>query len=178
MSPILAIQKLNHFLSLCADMICKLIIVLMMLQIVADVFMRKLFGSGFPLTPELVSKYYMLSVCYIPLALSENNSQQIHATIFTDKMPSCLQPYFKIFGLLLAIIIYTTMCLTSYEEAYIQTMKGAYVETGVMYMVIWPSYWILPLGFFMMSVACIAKCVSVWQNRSVNTPEQLHLGAD
>lgn len=47
------------------------VLVLMMLQVVIDVFMRAFLGAGFPATPDLVGKYYMVAVSVFPLALTD-----------------------------------------------------------------------------------------------------------
>ena len=46
-------------------------VLLMMLQIVADVLLKNLISWPIPTTSVIVSHYYMVIVAYIPIALSE-----------------------------------------------------------------------------------------------------------
>ncbi|KGJ03539.1 TRAP-type C4-dicarboxylate transport system, small permease component [Paracoccus halophilus] len=138
-----------------------LVLVLMMLQVVVDVFMRAFLGAGFPATPDLVGKYYMVAVSVLPLALTELKRRHIEATIFTQKLTGAplkavLLFGFLVFGAVLAVLLYG-----SFGEAMRQMDRGAYIEAGTMRFITWPSYWILPFSFGLALIVIAIRIIEV-----------------
>lgn len=138
-----------------------LILCLMMVQIVVDVFMRNVVGAGFPATAELVAKYYMVAVSFVPVAYAELKRRHIEATIFTDYLPKRFMPPIFLLGFVLSALAYGGMTWGTYGEALKKTAKKAYVEAGTMDFATWPSYWILPIAFGLMTLVCVLRVVSV-----------------
>ncbi|MGB1091397.1 MAG: TRAP transporter small permease [Oceanobacter sp.] len=135
------------------------ILVLMVLQIVIDVAMRSLLGSGFPATSELVSKYYMVAVSFLPIAYAELKRRHVEATIFTDNLPPKGRASVELLGFLLSLLVYAVLAWGTLHEAISKTEKGAYVESGVDMFYTWPSYWILPISFGLMAIVCAMRIV-------------------
>lgn len=138
-----------------------LVLLLMMLQVVIDVFMRNLLGAGFPATPDLVGKYYMVAVSVLPLALTEIERRHIEATIFTQKLKGRAQRGvllvgFVFFAAILAVLIWGTA-----SEALRQTQHGAYIEAGTIRFTTWPSYWIMPISFGLAFMVMLIRIVEV-----------------
>ncbi|WP_221794285.1 TRAP transporter small permease [Oceanobacter mangrovi] len=137
-----------------------LILVLMVLQIVIDVAMRSLLGAGFPATSELVSKYYMVAVSFLPIAYAELRNRHVEATIFTDRLPARLKLLVTLIGFLLSLAVYSMLAWGTLQEAIGHTEKGSYVESGVDMFYTWPSYWILPLSFALMALVASLRVVT------------------
>lgn len=148
------------------------ILILMVLQIVVDVFMRNIMGAGFPATAEVVSKYYMVIVSFLPIAFTECRRRHVEASIFTDMAPTKAKPVFMLIGFVLSLGVYTLLTYGTIAEAMRQTSQGAYVEAGTMDFYTWPSYWILPISFGLMTIAMVIRVVSVLRGRSI---EDSHL---
>lgn len=55
------------------------VLLAMMLQITVDVFMRNFVGAGFPATANIVSRYYMVAVSFLPLAMTQVADRHIEA---------------------------------------------------------------------------------------------------
>lgn len=138
-----------------------IILCLMMVQIVVDVFMRNVVGAGFPATAELVAKYYMVAVSFIPVAYAELKRRHIEATIFTDFLPKHWMPSVFFIGFTLSAAVYATLTWGTYAEALKKTAKKSYVEAGSMDFYTWPSYWILPVAFGVMTLICVLRILSV-----------------
>lgn len=138
-----------------------IILCLMMVQIVVDVFMRNVLGAGFPATAELVAKYYMVAVSFVPVAYAELKRRHIEATIFTDYLPKRAMPPIFLLGFALSALVYGTLTWGTYREAVSKTLRKAYVEAGAMDFYTWPSYWILPIAFGVMTLVCVLRVVSV-----------------
>lgn len=142
-----------------------LVLLAMMLQVVVDVFMRALIGAGFPATPDLVGKYYMVAVSVLPLALTEIKRRHIEATVFTQgltgpALKTVQLAGFLVFGAVLAVLVYG-----SGSEAIRQMARGAYIEAGTIRFVTWPSYWILPVSFGLALVVIAIRILEVLTGR-------------
>lgn len=138
-----------------------IVLILMMLQVVLDVFMRAFLGAGFPATPDLVGKYYMVAVSVLPLALTEIKRRHIEATIFTQGLTGgplkAVQLFgFAVFGAVLAVLLYGSTL-----EAISKTARGAYIEAGTIHFVTWPSFWILPFSFAMALIVIVIRIIEV-----------------
>lgn len=131
-----------------------LVLVLMMGQIVVDVFMRSVFSAGFPATAELVAKYYMVAVSFLPVAYAEVQRRHVEATIFTDMLSKRKKQIVVWFGYLLSIVVYSLLVWGTYFDALEQTEKRSWVESGIDIFYTWPGYWILPVSFGAMLLLC------------------------
>lgn len=135
------------------------LLILMVLQIVIDVLMRSVLGAGFPATSELVSKFYMVAVSFLPIAYAELRRRHIEASIFTDYLGPRGKLVVLLFGYLLSLLVYGALTWGTGIEAMAHTAKGSYVETGTHIFYTWPSYWILPFSFALMSLVLALRLV-------------------
>jgi TRAP-type C4-dicarboxylate transport system permease small subunit len=137
------------------------VLLLMALQIVVDVFMRNVVGAGFPATADLVSKYYMIAVSFLPVAFSEIKRRHVEASIFTDMMPKWTHPPLYALGFALSLVAYGILTWGTAREAMVQTSRGAYVEAGTIIFYTWPGYWILPICFVLMAAVIVMRLIQV-----------------
>lgn len=138
-----------------------MVLCLMVLQIMIDVVMRSFFGAGFPATVELVSKYYMVTVSFLPVAFTEVKRRHIEATIFSDILPQSMKSPILFGGFIISTVVFGALTFGTGREAFRQTSQGAYVEAGAMDFYTWPSYWILPISFGLMTILLAARVISV-----------------
>ncbi|MDP5307303.1 TRAP transporter small permease [Paracoccus spongiarum] len=142
-----------------------LVLLAMMLQVVVDVFMRALIGAGFPATPDLVGKYYMVAVSVLPLALTEVKRRHIEATIFTQGLSGRALAAVHLFGFAVFGGVLAVLLQGSAGEAMRQTARGAYIEAGTIRFVTWPSYWILPVSFGLALLVIAIRILEVLTGR-------------
>jgi len=133
------------------------ILLTMMLQIVADVVMRNTVGAGFPATADLVSRYYMVAISLLPLALTEIHRRHIEATIFTQGFRGKAKRAISWLGIGFALAVFVMMAYVSFSEAIKQTGRGSYVEVGTTVFQTWPSYWIPPVSFALMALVMLLR---------------------
>lgn len=145
----------------------------MMLQIVIDVVMRTWFGSGFPATAELVSRYYMVLVSFLPIAYTEVRRRHVEATIFTDMLPLPARRFFLFLGFIFGLIIYLLLTWGTIQEALNHSAQHSYVEAGTMDFLTWPSYWILPFAFSLMSVVLFMRVISMIKGTFVESGKEV-----
>ncbi|HWW48385.1 MAG TPA: TRAP transporter small permease [Xanthobacteraceae bacterium] len=131
----------------------------MMVQISADVLFRAVVGQSLTGTVEIVSHYYMVGVSFLPIAYAEIHNRHIEATVFTDLMPRPVQNGLRWIALILSLIVYGLLTYATAIEATKQTAIRAFVESGTMRIVVWPSYWILPVSFGLMCIVLVLRLV-------------------
>jgi len=144
-----------------------IILAVMMLQIVVDVAMRQVLGAGFPATPDLVGKYYMVALAVFPIAFTEVKRRHIEATIFTDQLPSRMRNWFGVPGFFLSAFAFGLLTYAGTIEALRETKKGAYIEAGLINVLTWPSYWLLPIAFGLMTVICVIRLLAMFTGHFV-----------
>ena len=154
-------QSFENLLASMTKWIGSAVLVLMALQIVIDVFMRNVMGSGFPATAELVSKYFMIGVSFLPIAYAELQRRHVEATIVTDMMPAWTRKFVFFLGFGLSLVVYALLTYGTAIEAANQTRRRAYVEAGTMDFITWPGYWILPVCFGLMALVLILRLIQV-----------------
>ncbi len=142
-----------------------LVLIAMMLQVVVDVFMRSFIGAGFPGTADLVGRYYMVALSFMPLALTEIGRRHIEATIFTDGLRGGPRKAVALMGFGISLFVFTLLTYGSSIEALRQTERGAYVEAGTLHFLTWPSYWIPAVAFGLMTLILAVSLVEVLRNR-------------
>ncbi len=132
-------------------------IVLMMLHIVVEVFSMWLFNHPILGTLEIVSNYYMVAVIFFPLAFVQLNKKHISADLLSSLFGPTGQR-------ILDVIIYfatAAYCgLFAWQSAIValeSTRKHEFVDATGYLITIWPSRWVLPLGFAAMAIVALVQ---------------------
>ena len=163
-------RLLDRVVSLLTMGIGSLVLTLMVLQIAADIFARNVLGSGIPATPEIVSRYLMVLVSFLPIAFAELHRRHIEASVFTGFLPDRFQVAIAFPGVLLGLLVYGVLCYGTWQEAMRQSVRGAYVESGTLAVPTWPSYWILPVSFGLMALVLAMRLVQLCGGRHPDDP--------
>lgn len=122
-------------------------VILMMLQIVADVLLKNILSWPIPLTSVFVANYYMVIVAYIPLALTERMSRHISVELLFRHLSAQAQRWL---GALVCLFAGTVAACIAWElwfEAMKKARVGSFIVEQSLAMPIWPSYFVLPIGF-------------------------------
>ena len=130
--------------------VASVILIAMMLLVALDVSLRSFFGAGFPATAEIVSRYFMVAISLLPLALTQIEDRHIEVSIFTDRLGPRARKINTIFCLTLSLIAFALMGWFTLGEALHMTQLRAYVEAGTLIVPTWPSYWIPPISAALM----------------------------
>lgn len=133
--------------------------VLMMLQIVADVMSRWLFGRPISGTMETVSIYYLVPLTFLPLGAIQLADRHIAVDLFIQFIPRMLQRPLTIAMTALALIFTVWLTWVSFEEAIGSHAIGEVIETAASVMIIWPSRFILACGIGFMAIVLVAELI-------------------
>jgi len=133
-------------------------VVLMMLHITTDVFMRAI-GQPIPATFTIVSHYYMLPIVFLPLALTERNDAHITVEVLVQYLSRILQKILAVIAWtisagVLGILFYQTLL-----DALDKTEKGTFIMEIDWKIPLWASYYFLPVGFGLVVLVLIYRIV-------------------
>lgn len=168
------IGKINRFTTVLGG----LVIALMMLHITADVMGRYLFNTSLPGTITIVSNYYMIVAVFLPLALAEEEDAHISVEVFTAGLGPSGQRIVTIFSLLVSLFVTALFTGKTWEEALRQMQSGAAVLQGNSTVTIWPSNFLLPIGFGLMFIVIVIKLLALLAGQRQSPFQPLHNTSD
>lgn len=139
-----------------------LLLLVMMLHVVLDVFMKYVFNQPVPGTIEIVSYYYMVGAVFLPIAFVELSRGSVAVDLFYTMMSRPLKVACMCLVLLLCAAVYAGLAWSTYGDA-IRSLSTGEVVMGPVVVVVWPSRFVLPLSFGLGAMICLfhlAKLVS------------------
>lgn len=136
-----------------------LLILAMMFHVSIDALSRYIGMIGIPATVEVVSHYYMVGIAFLPLAYAEKMRAHISVEVATQLLPTRLQNAVVYLSWLLSIVVYATLCYRTFLDAESKRAVGAFIFTQNVRVEIWPTYYFLPLGFALMVLTLVYRCV-------------------
>ncbi|MGI9572660.1 TRAP transporter small permease [Alloalcanivorax xenomutans] len=152
--------RLGRYLSGVTDMttlVGGLAIALMMIHISLDVLLRYLFSTPIPGTITYVSNYYMIVAAFLPLAYAEKLGAHISVEVVSERLPQRLQFHLAHWLILLSAIILGFMTVKTGIEAVSRYQMGAALVEGGTSIIIWPGYFVLPIGLGLMVLTLLYK---------------------
>lgn len=123
-------------------------LVLMLLQIVLDVALKYVWNAPIQGNLEVVSFYYMVGVVFLPLALVELRHQHIHVDLFVRWLSPRWQKRIYAVGCLLTIVVFAILAYRTFLDA-LHALEIRTILMGSINVTIWPSRFLLPIGFLM-----------------------------
>jgi TRAP-type C4-dicarboxylate transport system permease small subunit len=160
-SPLRAIRFVaDRFASIITVGACTALVIAT-LHIVADVFMTRFFRTPIIGTYDIVTRYYMVALFFLPLAHAEVRRAHIKADLFFNMLPARAGRLVEIFtytvlsGFLIALTWQSTL------RAIRQTTAGDMRLIGDFYLYLWPARWIVVLGFAAFAVVAVLKTIAL-----------------
>ena len=150
MSIKILLEWLSHRL---ADL-AGLILLVMMLHVTADVAMKYLFNNPIEGTLEIVAYYYMVGAVFLPLGLVEYLRSSISVELFFERFPKAMKIGVMGFVMAACAVFYGGFAWVTWGDALKAMAKGEIVM-GPIDVVIWPTRFLLPIGFFMAALMCL-----------------------
>lgn len=151
--------RLLSYLINAVSVLAGLSVALMMVHITADVIARYLFDYPLPGTITVVSNFYMVLVAFLPLAFVEQKGAHISVEVLTERFPLAVQRHLAAWLLPLSILVFGILTVRTWGEAMIKMEINASVVQGVDKILIWPTYFFLPLGCGLMVLVLAYKFV-------------------
>lgn len=143
--PPLAERALGRLSDLLVAVAC-LAVILMMVQITADVAFKYLLHMPIVGTTEIISAYYMPAAIFLPLAAVEAQRRHIMVTLFTQGLGERAVAGFDAFASLLGVVYAGILTWSTTASAILQTSQRESWDATFFEIPVWPTRWFLPLG--------------------------------
>lgn len=152
-----ALGRVLSWLVAASTMIGAAAVMLMMLQIVADVVLKNLFNWPIPTTSLIVSHYYMVTVAYLPVALSEKLNGHISVEVIFRQFSARWQKLvIGVVWLVSAVVAGGIAHRLWFEALKKMSVEANVLESGIKIFT-WPSYFVLPLGFGLFALVLLYR---------------------
>lgn len=143
-------------------------VVAMMLHISLDVTLRTLFRISMNTAPEIVARYYMTAIAFLPLGLLHLRGQMVSVELLDFITPPRVQRVQS--GLIAALgaAVYAALAWEAWEKALSEARTGTLVEIGTYKMAVWHSFFLPAAGFTVAVLACVLVALAtVWPSLRV-----------
>jgi TRAP-type C4-dicarboxylate transport system permease small subunit len=134
----------------------------MAVHIVADISGRYLFRAPLPGTVEFVSRYYMVILVFLPLALVQQRDGHFVAGLFTDNLPLPIkQKLIAVIHVAMALValLLAWRGVTAAQHA---TSTGEQVQAAEFVIMTWPGRWLVPLGLGLMALQALVNAARLF----------------
>ena len=154
-----AISRINAGVSGIAG----ILVVCLVAHVTADVAMRFVFETPLDATILYVSAFYMVAIAFLPLGLVEEKGSHIAVELLAEKFPDRVQTVLLWLATLITAVVTGAVAVRTGQEALVKYAGGAYAIEAGGKVIIWPTYFFLPVGFGLMSL------VSAWKLLALST---------
>lgn len=136
-------------------------VVLMMIHVSVDVVLLNIFRLSMNTTPEIVARYYMVAVAFLPLGWLTLRNQMIAVELldFAITRPMRMVSDFIIY--VTAAGVYAVMAYANWIKALREASSGSFVELVRFQMPVWHSYFLVPAGFALAMLACVLMALAI-----------------
>ena len=148
-------EALVRVLALCAS----IGVLVMMLHVCLDIVLRAIFAAPIPATVEVVSRYNMVLIAFLPLAWVEWKRGMISVELFAGFLSPWAQRVSDVAVALFATLVYGVMAYTTWLVALDNYATGTFVLALSTQLPVWPSYFLPPLGFGLAALATVLRAV-------------------
>lgn len=132
-------------------------ILLMMLQIVADVLLKNILSWPLPLTSIFVAHYYLVIAAFLPLALAEKLSRHISVELVFQHLGAAWKRWIGTVVCLFAGVVVAGLAWELWVEAGKKARAATFIVEQSISMPTWPSYYVLPVGFGLMALVLLYR---------------------
>ncbi|PQO24747.1 TRAP transporter small permease [Rhodobacteraceae bacterium WD3A24] len=136
-------------------------VLLMMVHVGIDVAARNIVGRPLPATNEIVSRYYMVLIAFLPLAWVERRRGMVSVEVVDAMLGPRITRVSDVIVALLACAIYAVMTYTTWETALSNWGSGSSVIVLNMLLPVWPTYFLPPAGFALAALVTAFRAVEV-----------------
>ena len=144
-----------------------LAIVAMMLHVIVDVILRNVSNTPIPATYEIVTKYYMIALAFVPLAFVEGRGGMVQVEVIDPFLSARLRDALERLVAALSAAVYGTLAWVTLHDAVDAFATGAFVMAQTYRLPVWPGFFLPPLGF---ALATVAVVIRIFQTKNMETP--------
>lgn len=132
-------------------------VVALMVHVCADVLLRALAGTPIPATVEIASRYYMVLISFLPLAWVQQRDGMISIGVLDNVLPPAWLKWSDLAVALVVAMTYGLLAWITFKTALKSYAVGTFVIVLNEPLMVWPSYFLPPLGFALAAIVCVAR---------------------
>jgi TRAP-type C4-dicarboxylate transport system permease small subunit len=132
----------------------------LLVHVTLDVLSRNLFQQPIPATNEIVSRYYMVLIAFLPLAWVERSRSMVSVELLDMAMPVRARRLSDALVALLATVIYAAIAWVTWEQAMRNFATGSFVDVLGRRVPVWPTYFLPPAGFFLAALVTALRTIT------------------
>ena len=151
------IQKLASKVNLVCLWFGMLAMLMLPLHVALDIFFREYLGIPIIGTIEIASYYYMIAIFALPLAFVQEKDGHLVADVLEAFMSKEFLNLTSSIGYLFTVCFLYFLFQQTASDAWTATKNGEYVELVFNNLYIWPSRWIIAIGFGAMFLQAILQ---------------------
>lgn len=144
---------------------------LMMVHICLDVAIRVVLRIPVYGTIEIISHYMMVIVAFAPVAELQRRRKHLFVESFTTWLPHRVNAVLDYIVVLYFLALTGIYIFASARKAIEKTSVNASVETPAFDVVIWPSYWTIPIALVALAIVLLAQALARPQTVRSVSPE-------
>lgn len=122
-------------------------VIAMLVQVTADVVLRNMFSMAVPATVEIVSRYYMVAIAFLPLAWADRRGDMIVVEVFASAFRGVAKAILDRSVAVLTTMVYAFLAYSTFLVAMREASVGTIIMSLNLAVPIWPGYFFLPAGF-------------------------------
>lgn len=131
----------------------------MLVHVSVDVIARNTIRQPIPATNEIVSRYYMVLIAFLPLAWVERKNAMISVELLDMVMSPLLRRISDTLVALLATVVYAAIAWLSWVVAVKNWHIGSFVDVLGHEIAVWPTYFLPPAGFALAALITALRAV-------------------
>lgn len=155
--------RFNGGLNRVLSVVTAVALIVMMLHVVTHALMRHFFDAPIYGTNELVAYWYLPAVALLGIPAAQLRNEQITVTLLVDRIKPMSAVIFKVFGCLLGAVLALGFAWFGLGEA-MQKMEIR-ATAGVVDIVAWPVYFLVPLVFVLLAVLYVVDMVLIIRSK-------------
>lgn len=153
------IDKINHSLKVIGVFIGGIAVIMMMLIIVLDVFLRNVFNAPISGTYEIVQYYLMPLAIFPSIAYTYSSGVLPKLTELIEKAPKRFLTFTKYIISIIELIIFSLLTIYGWEFAMTGVKDRMAIPISGNLLPLYPMYFLIPLGFGLVLVEVLLSSI-------------------
>uniref|UniRef100_A0A2A4YZN8 TRAP transporter small permease protein n=1 Tax=OCS116 cluster bacterium TaxID=2030921 RepID=A0A2A4YZN8_9PROT len=145
-------------------------VVFMVTHIGVDVLARVLLGHPTIGTVEIVTNFYMITACFLPLGYVQYQRNHLTVESFTQGLPRTLRRWFDAVALSITAIVAFFLTWNSAIQAIDRMQRSEYLDLTTIDLPLWPARWILVLGYAVVFLVLVLQVFLLANGRDIDQP--------
>jgi len=137
-------------------------LLVLMVNIVADVVLRATTGKPLAGTLELVSQWWMPLLVFFGLGYAQYRDEHIRVTVVSERLGAGLAKVAESLTLLIAVAIVLVLTWAGWNEA-VRSFELREAMTGTLGLPVWPMKFVMVAGFLGLVVELLLSLQSVFR---------------